>query len=155
VSSRTSFWPNLDRERTGFGQGVDAGLLRAAKMYAFMKGMGFSGVHIGGHGVKYEQLLFVIEKGEELGENWQDLVAASSITPQPGGFYLYERDSTTGLNRETPVRLENRPLDAPVGFVYRLSRIFHQLMFEPGRNLFGFMRSFPGRGRHRRGRNLS
>jgi len=132
---------DLDRERQSPDKGVEVRLLRAAKMYAFMKGMGFSGVHIGGHGVKYEQILFIIEKGEELSVNWQELVREFDY-PQPGGFYLYEQDEATGLNRETPVRRENRPLDAPVGFVYRLSRIFHQLMFEPGRNLFGFMRSF-------------
>ncbi len=131
---------DLDRERQAPDKGVEARLLRAAKMYAFMKGMGFSGVHIGGHGVKYEQILFVVEKGEELSVNWQELVREFDY-PQPGGFYLYERDETTGLNRETPVRLEHRPPDVPVGFVYRLSRIFHRLMFEPGRNLFGFMRS--------------
>jgi methylenetetrahydrofolate reductase (NADPH) len=132
---------DLDRERQSPDKGMEARLLRAAKMYAFMKGMGFGGVHIGGHGVKYEQLLFIIEKGEELYVNWRDLVREFDY-PQPGGFYLYERDKANGLNRETPVRLENRPLDAPVGLGYRLSRVVHQLMFEPGRNLFGFMRSF-------------
>jgi len=131
---------DLDRERQAPDKGTEARLLRAAKMYAFMKGMGFSGVHIGGHGVKYEQLLFIMEKGEELSLNWQELVREFDY-PQPGGFYLYEKDETTGLNRETPVRLEHRPPDAPVGFVYPLSRIFHRLMFEPGRNLFGLMRS--------------
>ena len=131
---------DLDRERQTPDKGMAARLLRAAKMYAFMKGMGFGGVHIGGHGVKYEQILFVVEKGEELSVNWRELVREFDY-PQPGGFYLYEKDEATGLNREMPVPLEQRPLDVPVGFVYRLSRIVHRLMFEPGRNLFGFMRS--------------
>ncbi|MCE5265485.1 MAG: methylenetetrahydrofolate reductase C-terminal domain-containing protein [Deltaproteobacteria bacterium] len=133
----------LDRERQASDKGVEARLLRAAKMYAFMKGMGFSGVHIGGHGVKYDHVLFIMEKGEELHRNWQDLTLEFDY-PQPGGFYLYDQDKSTGLNREMPVRLENRPSNAPVGFVYRLSRIFHHLMFEPDRRLFGFMSSVAG-----------
>ena len=31
------------------------------------------------------------------------------------------------------------PLDAPIDFSYRMSRLFHQLMFEPGKNLYGLM----------------
>jgi methylenetetrahydrofolate reductase (NADPH) len=131
---------DLDQERQAPDKGVEARLLRAAKMYAFMKGMGFNGVHIGGHGVKYEQLLFVIEKGEELSANWQELVREFDY-PQPGGFYLYEKDEVTGLNLKTPSSLERETPDVPVGFVYRLSRVVHQMMFEPGRNLFGIMRA--------------
>jgi methylenetetrahydrofolate reductase (NADPH) len=130
----------LDRERQASDKGMEARLLRAAKMYAFMKGMGFSGVHIGGHGVKYDQVIIIIERGEELHRNWQELTREFDY-PQPGGFYLYEQNKATGLNRETPVNLENRPLDAPIDPVYRLSRIVHRLMFEPGRSLFGLMSS--------------
>jgi methylenetetrahydrofolate reductase (NADPH) len=130
----------LDRERGTPDRGLEARLLRAAKMYALMKGMGFSGVHIGGHGVKHDQVLFVVEKGEELSPNWRDLIHEFDY-PQPGGFYLFERDAATGLNRDVSVRTEERPLDAPVGISYRNSRLFHRLMFEPGRNLFGLMRA--------------
>lgn len=59
----------LDKERQAPDKGLGARLLRAAKMYAFMKGMGFAGVHIGGHNIKYEQVEYIIEKGEELSKN--------------------------------------------------------------------------------------
>jgi methylenetetrahydrofolate reductase (NADPH) len=39
-------------------------LERAAKMYAWMKGMGFAGVHIGGHGLTYEDFEFILGRGE-------------------------------------------------------------------------------------------
>jgi methylenetetrahydrofolate reductase (NADPH) len=130
----------LDRERQAQDKGMEARLLRAAKMYAFMKGMGFDGVHIGGHGVQYEQVLFVIEKGEELSANWQELVREFDY-PQPGGFYLYEQDKATGLNLKTTANLEQETPDVPVGVVYSFSRMIHRLLFEPDRNLFGLMRS--------------
>ncbi|MDD5169695.1 MAG: methylenetetrahydrofolate reductase C-terminal domain-containing protein [Syntrophales bacterium] len=128
----------LDRERANPDKGLEARLLRAAKMYAFMKGMGFSGVHIAGHGVKYEQVVFIIERGEELSVNWQDLIHEFDY-PQPGGFYVFEKDASTGLNLEIPISLKNRPSDFSTGFVYSLSRLLHRLIFAPGKGLFGLM----------------
>lgn len=130
----------LDNERTAPDKGVEKRLLRAAKMYAFMKGMGFDGVHIGGHGMKYEQVEYIIDKGEELSKNWMDLVHEFDY-PQPNGFYVYEKDTKTGLNTDKPMKREGLPLDAPVESVYRLSRFMHGLMFEPGTPLFPMMRS--------------
>jgi len=129
----------LDAERSAPDKGVGARLLRAAKMYAFMKGMGFDGVHIGGYGIKYEQVEYVIEKGEELSANWQDLVHEFDY-PMPNGFYYFEKDDKTGLNTEKPTERKGRPLDAPVDFVYRMSRVVHSLIFEPNKKLFGMMR---------------
>ncbi len=64
----------LEGESKAADRGKSRSLDRAAKMYAFMKGMGFAGVHIGGHGVSYEDLEFVLGRGEELSSNWQDLL---------------------------------------------------------------------------------
>jgi methylenetetrahydrofolate reductase (NADPH) len=128
----------LDEERKAEDKGVGARLLRAAKMYALMKGMGFAGVHIGGN-VKYDQVEYIIDKGEELSANWLDLVHDFDY-PMPNGFYLYEKDEKTGLNSETLTNRKGRPLDAPVDFVYRLSRVVHSLIFQPGKNMYGMMR---------------
>ncbi|HHW06292.1 MAG TPA: methylenetetrahydrofolate reductase [Clostridia bacterium] len=129
---------DIEKEKDAPDKGLEARLLRAAKMYAWMKGLGFAGVHIGGHNVKYEHVEFIIEKGEELSANWQDLIHEFDYS-MPNGFYLFEKDEQTGLNKEVPVDRKNRPLDAPVPFVYKLSRFMHNLMFEPGKNLFGTM----------------
>ena len=128
----------LDGERSAADKGEGARLLRAARMYAIMKGMGFSGVHIGGHNLRYEQVEYVISEGEALSPNWRDLVHHFDY-PQPKGFYYFEKDSKTGLNTDTPTRRQGLPLDAPIDFSYRMSRLFHQLMFEPGKNLYGLM----------------
>ena len=128
----------LDQERGAADKGVGARLLRASRMYAIMKGMGFSGVHIGGHNIQYEQVEQVINDGEALSANWRDLVHHLDY-PQPDGFYYFDRDPATGLNADTATRRQGRPLDAPVDFSYRLSRVVHQLMFEPRKNLYGLM----------------
>ncbi|ADG83496.1 methylenetetrahydrofolate reductase C-terminal domain-containing protein [Thermincola potens] len=129
---------DLEREAQAPDKGKEARLLRAAKMYAFMKGMGYNGVHIGGHGMKYEDVEFIIDKGEELSKNWMDFIHEFDY-PQPNGFYYYEKDEKTGLNTTTPTNRKGRPLDAPVEFTYRLSKFMHNLMLEPGTPLWGPM----------------
>ncbi|NLC38755.1 MAG: methylenetetrahydrofolate reductase [Clostridia bacterium] len=134
----------LDEERQAPDKGVGERLLRAAKMYAVLKGMGYRGVHIGGFNVKYEQVEYVIEKGEELAPNWLDYVRDLDY-PIPGGFYYFEKDEKTGLNVEKPMNRKGRPLEAPVEYVYPLSRFVHKLAFEPDKNLFSLMQGLARR----------
>ncbi|PKN76604.1 MAG: methylenetetrahydrofolate reductase [Deltaproteobacteria bacterium HGW-Deltaproteobacteria-10] len=130
----------LDREKNDPDKGAGARILRAARMYAIMKGMGFDGVHIGGHNIKYEQVEEIIRQGEQLTPQWADLVRHFDY-PIPGGFYYYERDPETGLNGNKPTERQYRALDADVEASYGLSRLFHRLMFEPQKKRYGFMNS--------------
>lgn len=135
---------DLDKERSDSDKGVSARILRAARMYAIMKGMGFSGVHIGGHNIKYEQVGKIISQGEALVPEWPDLVRYFDY-PIKDGFYYYEHDPATGLNKEIPVKRQNRPLDARVELIYGFSRFFHKLMFEPGKKLYTVMKGLSGK----------
>jgi len=128
----------LEKEAQAPDKGRGARIDRAAKMYAFMKGMGYDGVHIGGHGISYEDVEYIIEKGEELSKNWQELIPEFDF-PIPGGFYYYEKDSETGLNSSEPTELKNRPLDAKVEAIYPMSILTHKLMLEPGAPLWPLM----------------
>jgi len=129
----------LDRERSRPDKGAGARIERAARMYAVLKGMGYSGVHIGGHGVPYEQVREIIEQGEALAGRWREWVRHFDF-PIPGGFYYYERDPETGLNRETAVSREGRPPDAEAGCLYGFSRLAHAWLFEPGKKMYGLMK---------------
>lgn len=130
---------DLDSERNDPDKGIGARILRAARMYAILKGLGYSGVHIGGHNIPYEQVESIIRQGEELSSRWGDLVKYFDY-PMDNGFYYFVRDPETGLNRETQTERQSRPPDAPSGFSYGFSRFFHQLMFVPGKNLYGLMK---------------
>ena len=110
---------------------------RAAKMYAWMKGMGFAGVHIGGHGADYEDVETIVERGEELVPEWKSLVEEFQY-PMEDGFYYYEQDPETGLNAEEHAPL---PEDPSQGLGYRGFKVAHELMFEPDGPLFGPMRT--------------
>lgn len=105
---------------------------RAAKMYAIMKGMGFAGAHISGHGMTVDDLGLVIDRGEELLPNWPELVHEFDF-PQPNGWYYFEADKETGLNTETPSARSKAPA---AGFGYQLFRCFHHTMFDPRGFLF-------------------
>jgi len=129
----------LDRERSQPDKGVEARLLRAAKMYALLKGLGFSGAHIGGHLMTYEQVETVIEKGEELSSSWETLVHEFQH-PLPGGFYYFHKDTESGLNEPLPVDLKSRYPDVSDNGLYGVSRFCHNLLFEPGIKGFNLMR---------------
>ncbi|MCK8827121.1 methylenetetrahydrofolate reductase C-terminal domain-containing protein [Natroniella acetigena] len=123
---------DLAKEKDADDGGHQAGLERAAKMYAFKKGMGFAGVHIAGHGMSYEDLEFIIEKGEELAPNWKDLVHEFDY-PMEDGFYYFEKDEETGLNTDKPAARNHKPSKE---FVNSSFRVMHHALFEPASPLF-------------------
>ena len=119
-------------------KGRSARLTRAAKMYAIAKGMGFAGAHIGGHGITYEAVEYVIEKGEELSKDWESLVAEFDY-PQRNGFYFFEKDTKTGLNLDKPAA---RPSKFSLQLMYRFCRVAHALLFEPKSPSFKMLKPF-------------
>ncbi len=123
----------IAEERQAEDKGRSLRLLRAARMYALAKGMGYAGAHIGGHGLSYEMLEEIIDKGEQLAPRWQEVVAELDY-PQDDGFYFFEKDSKTGLNIEEPAPREARGAKP---LMYRFSRIIHESFFEPRHPFFG------------------
>ncbi|NLE44554.1 MAG: methylenetetrahydrofolate reductase [Chloroflexi bacterium] len=123
----------IAEEARAADRGRAARMERAAKMYAFMKGMGFAGVHIGGHGLAHDDVVHIVDRGEELAHDWQD-IAREFDYPQPEGWYYFERDERTGLNTETPVdRARSRP---PTPISYRGFRLLHAALFNRRSPLF-------------------
>ena len=102
-------------------------LERAAKMVAMMKGMGYAGVHIGGHGLKYEDVESILDQSEALASDWQQLIGEFDY-PQRDGWYYFEKDPETGLNSETPADRSGKRPRSPLS--YRGFRLLHRLMFE-------------------------
>lgn len=129
----------LEEESKAPDKGSEGQMLRAAKLYAVLKGLGFAGVHIGGHNLAYEQVEYILDKGEELSANWRDYVREFDY-PQPDGFYYFAKDEQTGLNSDQPVNRAQLPLDAPVGVMNAFMRGMHSLLFVPNKRLFPVMR---------------
>ena len=118
-------------------KGKASRLERAAKMVAMMRGMGFAGVHIGGHGLKYEDVESILDQSEALFPTWHELVGEFDY-PQPDGWYYFKKDSETGLNTEKPASRSERRSRIFLG--YRGFRLIHRLMFEEKGILYRPMR---------------
>ncbi|MGP8080675.1 MAG: methylenetetrahydrofolate reductase C-terminal domain-containing protein [Dehalococcoidales bacterium] len=126
----------LEEERNAPDKGKVTRLNRAARMYAIARGMGFSGVHIGGLRVTCEMVEYVIDRGEELTPKWQELVAEFDF-PQKDGFYLFEKDEKTGLNTEKLAPGNAKSINPPI---YIFSRMAHKTIFNKDSIIFkGFM----------------
>jgi len=102
-------------------------LIRAARLLAILRGLGFDGVHLGGSRLTYKDIEFVLEKGEKFYPDWQQWVGEFSF-PQEGGFYYYEPDRKTGLNTDVPTNRHQGIPQRSAG--YRFNRQVHKAVFD-------------------------
>ena len=128
---------DVQEEAAGPDKGKAKRLERAAKLYALLKGMGYAGAHISGHGMTFPDLLEVIDHGEELSRRWPDFVHEFDY-PQENGWYFFERDETTGMNTITPV---SREAHSSAGIGYSAMQMLHHLAFTKEGVLFRPMRA--------------
>ncbi|NLI92636.1 MAG: methylenetetrahydrofolate reductase [Peptococcaceae bacterium] len=133
----------LEQENQSCDKGIAVRMERAAKLFAVLKGMGYQGVHLGGLNVTYEQIEYVISRGEELLPNWKEYVSEFDY-PQDQGFYIFEKNNETGLNQE---KMSDSPENAQkkTDINYKISRGFHKLFFVPGKKFFPVMQKLSSR----------
>lgn len=122
------------REARSPDKGKKSRLIRAAKLLAILKGLGYAGAHLGGPGLNYEDIDFLLTTAETFLPAWQELVAEMNHWLDHG-FYLFTRDEKTGLNtREMTRTSANRTRFLPH---YRLAKAIHTLAFTPTGPLHG------------------
>jgi methylenetetrahydrofolate reductase (NADPH) len=131
----------VERERQAPDKGREARMIRAAKMYAIARGMGYAGVHIGGFHLTHQDLEFIVSRGNELTANWQDLLVEFNY-PQPDGYYLFEKDEQTGLNTGEETGLLGKGKSP---FSYRVARIIHESFFDPKHPFFSSFQKIAAR----------
>lgn len=123
-----SLYKQILWESRSADKGREARLIRAAKLLAVLKGLGYDGAHIGGPGLSYDDLDFVLTRADEMVADWQSLIPELAFSP-PGTFYYYEKDPATGLNTDKET---SRPLQKPaVISLYKFSNWVHETAFEP------------------------
>ncbi len=125
----------IEAERTAPDKGKGKRIVRAAKQYSIAKGMGCAGAHIGGHGMDSDTLIEIIERGEEIADDWRRYVPEFDY-PQEAGYYLFEKERD-GLNSVTPSPRRGGSLRPP-GYLF--SRLVHAVFFEPKSPVYGLMR---------------
>jgi len=110
-------------------RGKRARLTRAAKLLAILKGFGFAGAHIGGPGLTFADLDFVIGHSQELAPDWRRYVPELSYWPQ-GGAYFFAKDPESGLNLPLPSQEPGQ--SAGLSIPYAMSHAVHNIFFEAG-----------------------
>ncbi|MDZ4862081.1 MAG: methylenetetrahydrofolate reductase C-terminal domain-containing protein [Gemmatimonadota bacterium] len=113
-------------------------LTLAAQQIAIARGLGYRGVWISGHRTAAE-VTMVLELADRFGpDDWRGFAGAIRFG-WPDGFYYFELDPATGLNRDTvnPAYLASctiaarRSARGTVSSGYRCSRLLHALVFAP------------------------
>ena len=128
----------LEEEKAQNGNKKEHQLLRAAKMYGLLKGLKYNGVNIGGHGLDYPDIRYIIEKGEEFSLDWHEIVEEFHY-PQDNGFYFFKKDTATGLNTNEPVdRMKTGVSDSSVRFSF--FSFVHRIAFDQEAKLYPVIR---------------
>lgn len=97
-----SLLKEMEKESTKYTNKKEPNLLRSAKLYAVLKGLGYDGINISGHGTDYDDIQYILGKGEELSHEWQNLLEEFNYSLK-GGFYYFKENKATGLNTDEPV----------------------------------------------------
>ena len=119
----------VEEEARAADRGKGARLERSAQLIAILRGLRFNGVHIGGFGLKCQDVAHILQRADDIGENWRDHTANFQYR-QPEEFYLFPEDQELSFDGDkmTPVTVpghRRKPLH------FRLSRLVHRLIFEP------------------------
>ena len=132
-----SLYEQIQWEARTADKGKKARLVRAAKLLAVLKGLGYDGAHIGGPALTFSDLDFVLNAAEKMEADWQSLIPDLAFCPAEA-FHHYEKDHATGLNteKETP-----RPVRSPPWIsAYSFSHWVHKVAFEPDGALYDICR---------------
>lgn len=126
-----SLYEQIQWEARSPDRGREARLLRAARLLALLQGLGYSGAHICGPCLRYEDLDFIVRSAAELLPGWRSLIREFSFWPG-NAFYYYRADPDTGLNLDDPAPRQARSSVDP-GFA--VARWVHDLAFSPAGTL--------------------
>lgn len=98
----------------------------AAKLMAVLKGIGYSGAHIGGPGLTMEDFDFMLTKARQYEPEWQALIRKLKSWPD-SGFYYYREDKTNGLNGTA---VKPQTCYSTLRPVYSLAKLTHTMAFD-------------------------
>ncbi|MDP2104400.1 MAG: methylenetetrahydrofolate reductase C-terminal domain-containing protein, partial [Desulfobulbaceae bacterium] len=123
-----TLYAQIMEEAASPDRGRQARLIRAAKLLAILKGLGYAGAHIGGPGLTFTDLDFVISQAHDLTPDWRDLVPELTYWPD-NGAYFYAQDPENGLNMAQAIK--DPAVNPGLSIPYALSHAVHSLFFEP------------------------
>jgi methylenetetrahydrofolate reductase (NADPH) len=127
-----AFLAQVEAEYRSPGKGKEAAIERAARQIAVLKGLGYSGAHIEGLGLSFDEVRWIIERAEEFEGNWQEYAEQFRFSPA-STFYLYGGDGDPPA-RQLIARTQRPSLH------FWAMRVLHRLFFRPGTVGYRLMR---------------
>jgi methylenetetrahydrofolate reductase (NADPH) len=92
-----SLYHRIRQEAKNADKGKEARLLRGAKLLAVLKGLGYAGAHVGGPGLTFTDLDFMLTEAVKIEPQWQTCLADLSFWPEQA-FWYFDKDTDSGLN---------------------------------------------------------
>lgn len=120
----------MEQEATLKDHGVSARLERAARLMAILKGLGYDGVHLSGPDLQYAHVSRIIERANEVGEDWMQF-AGDFLYPDEWEFWYFKKDHKTGLNQDEPNIRSVAALSMGDLLSLNFGRFVHSLAFVP------------------------
>ena len=122
-----SLYQQMQKEAKADDKGKKARLVRAAKLLSILKSLGFGGAHLGGTGLSFGDLDFVLNQSLEFDDCRQYLIEEMSCSSKDVFFY-FSQEKATGLNRPEPAGMRSQK---NFSFRYSLALAVHNLAFDP------------------------
>ncbi|HDO30920.1 MAG TPA: hypothetical protein ENG79_07685, partial [Desulfobacteraceae bacterium] len=110
-------------------QDTESRLLRAAKMICVLRGLGYSGVHLGGNGLNFAKVRFVLDTAEAMQDQWPSLREDVHF-PADNSWYLYPPSANGVCGKKRGALAPGRRQKAQ-----RLHQLTHRLLFAPDQSL--------------------
>jgi len=131
-------------ERAGSDKGEEARLLRAAKMVALLKHMGYAGVHLGGNNLDFSKIAFLLDQADHYAKTADPEELRREVDfPSPGTWYLFPNPEQQQVTRRAP------------SLSFLINQRIHDSAFTPGGLFFPLARAVSlGADRHKRSRRL-
>ncbi len=130
----------IQAEAKAEDKGKDDRLRRAAKQISILKGLRFNGAHVEGLNLKYPDVLEILQRAAEIGDNWRDYLLEFNYAPdQP--FYLFtggEQLKEPGGNGDLTFNRTRRK--GVWSLTFWLTRYLHWSIFTEGTLGYKFMR---------------
>jgi methylenetetrahydrofolate reductase (NADPH) len=141
---------DLAQEAKSADKGKQARLERAARQVAILKGLGYSGAHIEGLNLKFDDVNRIMELAAAIGEGWKYHVEQFDYSPE-GSFFLFEGSARfdfvkNGSSAQPALKRTRRPrIFNPV---FWAMQALHGLVFiegTPGYRLMARLSAFADR----------
>ena len=131
----------LQEEAKAPDKGKGARLERSAKQIAILKGLGYNGAHIEGLNLKFADVKAIMQRSEEIGENWRDHLEELDFSPK-NSFFLFEGGEDFAFaGNGGAVKIRETRRKAIPSLKFWLMRLAHKLIFIEGSPGYKLMRA--------------